>query len=66
MKAYSMPFRFFKGFRSWLKNPEERKDAAAYFASLHALEVPDDISANEIRKMVTAIASNHPTVLQAA
>lgn len=50
-----MRFRFFKGFRSWLKNPEERKDAADYFAALHALEVPDDISSTEIRKMVARL-----------
>ena len=40
------------GFREWLTNPDYRKAAADYFAAREALKVPDDISDDEIQKMV--------------
>lgn len=52
-------YRFFKprndefgGFRDWVKNPDYKQSAADYFAAREALEVPDDISDDEIQQMV--------------
>lgn len=50
-------FRFsksmeFGGFRDWVKNPLYRQAAEDYFAARSALRVPDDISDDEIRRMV--------------
>jgi len=52
-------YRFFKprnqdtgGFRDWVKKPDYKQAAANYFAAREALEVPDDISDDEIQQMV--------------
>lgn len=42
----------FGGFRDWVKNPDYKQAAADYFAARNALEVPDDISDDEIQQMV--------------
>ncbi|ADG68569.1 PBS lyase HEAT domain protein repeat-containing protein [Planctopirus limnophila DSM 3776] len=40
------------GFSDWLKNPDYKQAAADYFAARKALTIPDDISDEEIQKMV--------------
>ncbi len=40
------------GFRDWVKDPDWKKEAAAYFDARDAVTVPDDISAEEIQRMV--------------
>ena len=40
------------GFRDWVKNPDYKQVAADYFAARDSLEVPDDISTDEIQQMV--------------
>lgn len=40
------------GFRDWVKNPDYKRSAEQYFAEREALTVPDDISQDEIQKMV--------------
>jgi len=42
----------FGGFRDWVKNPDYKQAASDYFAAREALEVPDDISDDEIQQMV--------------
>ena len=40
------------GFRDWVKNPDYKDAIADYFAAREALKVPDNISNDEIQKMV--------------
>lgn len=40
------------GFRDWVKRPDYKQAAADFFAARKALKVPDDISDDEIQKMV--------------
>ncbi|MEX0717236.1 MAG: DUF4375 domain-containing protein [Planctomycetaceae bacterium] len=42
----------FGGFRDWVKHPDYKQASADYFAARESLEVPDDISADEIQQMV--------------
>ena len=46
------------GFLDYLKNPSYRQEAAEYFAVRDALEVADDISDEEIQKMVDKLGSD--------
>ena len=43
------------GFREWVKNPELKYAASAYFEARDALTVPDDISPEEIQAMVDRV-----------
>ena len=51
-RSFRSPPKETGGFKDWGKNPDYRKAAAEYAAERDALKVPDEISPDEIQKMV--------------